>query len=154
MLVRLRGSPSPNMGRVEVYYAGKWGSVYASGWDIEDATVVCRQLGYTTALLAGRQLFCSITLPILFRNFGCYGNESALEHCARDFYGYTWSSSYCANVMCSNNKADSGEYQFCTLQDHDKHLRTRKLNGNQLLLLVSRVVRTSYLTDFVVSMTM
>ena len=142
------------MGRVEVYYAGKWGSVYASGWDIEDATVVCRQLGYTTALLAGRQLFCSITLPILFRNFGCYGNESALEHCARDFYGYTWSSSYCANVMCSNNKADSGEYQFCTLQDHDKHLRTRKLNGNQLLLLVSRVVRTSYLTDFVVSMTM
>ena len=153
MLVRLRGSPSTNMGRVEVYYAGKWGSVYASGWDIEDATVVCRQLGYTAALLAGRRLFCSITLPILFRNFGCYGNESALEHCARDFYGYTWSS-YCANVICSNGTADSGEYQFCTLQDHDKHLRTRKLNGNQLLLFVSRVVRTSYLTGFVVSMTM
>lgn len=154
MLVRLRGSPSPNMGRVEVYYAGKWGSVYSSGWDIKDATVVCRQLRYTTALLAGERLFCSITLPIFFQNFECYGNESALEHCSWDFFGYTWSSYYCANVMCSNDTADSGEYQLCTLQNHDKHLRTRKLHENQLLLHVSRVVHTSYLTDFVVSTTM
>ena len=114
MLVRLRGSPSPNMGRVEVYYAGKWGSVYSSGWDIKDATVVCRQLGFTKALLAGEKLFCSITLPFFFQNFGCYGNESAIDQCAWDFFGYTWSSSYCANVICSNGGADLGKYQFCT----------------------------------------
>ena len=114
MLVRLRGSPSPNMGRVEVYYAGKWGSIYFSGWDIKDATVVCRQLGFTKALLAGEKLFCSITLPIFFQNFGCYGNESAIDQCAWEFVLYTWSSSYCANVMCSNGGADLGKYQFCT----------------------------------------
>ena len=154
MLVRLRGSPSPNMGRVEVYYAGKWGSVYDSGWDIRDATVVCRQLGYTTALLTGRRLFCSTTLPVFFRNFGCYGNESALEHCAWDFFGYTWSRSYCANVMCSNGTADSGEYQFCTL---DKHLRTRKLNGNQLLLPCRAYILLHWfrsLNDYVVTLHM
>ena len=70
MLVRLRGSPSPNMGRVEVYYAGKWGSVYASGWDIRDATVVCRQLGYTTALLQEDDYFARLLCQFSFETSG------------------------------------------------------------------------------------
>ena len=49
MQVRLRGSHSPNMGRTEVHCAGTWGSVQASGWDIKDATVAGRQLGYHSA---------------------------------------------------------------------------------------------------------
>ena len=146
MLVRLRGSPSPNMGRVEVYYAGQWGSIYYSGWDIKDATVVCRQLGYTTALLAGRGLFCSISSPFFFQNFRCYGSESAIDQCAWDFFGYTRSSSDCANVMCSNGNAYSGKYKFCARLNLDKHFGTRKLHGNQL--------HTFYVTDFVVSGTM
>lgn len=109
MPVRLRGSTSPNMGRVEVYYAGIWGSIYSSNWDIKDATVVCKQLGYTTALLAGSRLFCSVTVPFFFRDFRCHGNESAIGRCARDFFDSTWSSSYCANVLCSDGTADSGE---------------------------------------------
>lgn len=109
MPVRLRGSTSPNMGRVEVYYAGIWGSIYSSNWDIKDATVVCKQLGYTTALLAGSRLFCSVTVPFFFRDFRCHGNESAIDRCARDFFDSTWSSSYCANVLCSDGTADSGE---------------------------------------------
>ena len=109
MLVRLRGSPSPNMGRVEVYYGGKWGLIYLSSWDINDATVVCRQLGYTTALMAGYRLFCSATLPVLFQNFRCYGDESALDQCAWDFTSSTRSSFHCANVLCSDGIADSGD---------------------------------------------
>lgn len=109
MPVRLRGSTSPNIGRVEVYYAGIWGSIYSSNWDIKDATVVCKQLGYTTALLAGSRLFCSVTVPFFFRDFRCHGNESAIGRCARDFFDSTWSSSYCANVLCSDGTADSGE---------------------------------------------
>ena len=49
MPIRLRGSHLPNMGRIEVHYAGTWGAVQASGWDIKDATVACRQLGYHSA---------------------------------------------------------------------------------------------------------
>jgi len=52
MPIRLRGSHSPNMERIEVHYAGTWGSVHASGWDIKDATVACRQLGYHSASLS------------------------------------------------------------------------------------------------------
>ncbi|KAL9984311.1 hypothetical protein ACROYT_G006587 [Oculina patagonica] len=105
MSVRLRGSHSINIGRVEVYYSGKWGTIHNSGWDINDATVVCRQLGYSGASLSGYGLFCSADVPNWFRNFRCYGNESSLDQCAWDFITYS-SYRYCADVVCSS-MADS-----------------------------------------------
>ncbi|KAM7435371.1 hypothetical protein ABFA07_014692 [Porites harrisoni] len=93
------------MGRIEVHYAGTWGSVQASGWDIKDASVACRQLGYHSASLSGYRIFCPSEMPMWFTHFTCFGYETSLEQCARDFYQYS-SSIYCANVVCTDKMTE------------------------------------------------
>ena len=44
--VRLRNGTEASNGRVEAVVDGSWGAICDFGWDIRDANVVCRQLGY------------------------------------------------------------------------------------------------------------
>lgn len=48
--IRLVGGSSSSEGTVLVFHDNKWGSICDYHWDIRDANVACRQLGYPRAL--------------------------------------------------------------------------------------------------------
>ena len=87
--VRLRGPSSANgTGRVEIFHDGRWGTICTDQWDIYDARVACRQLGYEDA---GRALSGSYvpdgTGPIWLDNLTCTGNEKTLDNCTHRGWG-------------------------------------------------------------------
>ncbi|KAJ8027602.1 Deleted in malignant brain tumors 1 protein [Holothuria leucospilota] len=69
-------------GRVELYNNGQWGTVCDDKWDMDDARVVCRQLGFRDTITAhGNALFGEGEGPIHISNVNCDGTESFLIEC-------------------------------------------------------------------------
>ena len=83
--VRLVNGIGPHEGRVEVYYKCFWGTICAqdrSEWTLRDANVICRQLGYPSAIQAWtRAHFGEGFGPILLERVTCNGSESSIEEC-------------------------------------------------------------------------
>ena len=71
------------VGRVEVFNNGTWGTVCDTNWDLKDARVVCRELGYLNAVraLQGRQVSRG-SGEIWLNEVDCTGNEQRLNDCA------------------------------------------------------------------------
>nr|XP_054772380.1 deleted in malignant brain tumors 1 protein-like [Lytechinus pictus] len=81
--VRLVGGDTPNEGRVEVQhseYYYSWGTVCSDSWDINDATVVCRMLGYP-GVSSAMKSFGPGSGDIILDNVNCDGSETHLAHC-------------------------------------------------------------------------
>ena len=102
--LRLVGPSSQNgTGRLEVYHKGQWGTVCDDSWDINDAKVVCQELGYKYAVRAiGGNDISSGSGQIWLDNVGCTGNEKSLSHCSHRGWGVNdCSHSEDAGVECS-----------------------------------------------------
>ena len=90
-------------GRVEVYHFGQWGTVCNSYWDLRDATVVCRQLGYLRAV--GAPTYAARGAgsgPSWYSNVGCTGTEKNLTECSKSISLFGTACPYSdAGVLCS-----------------------------------------------------
>ncbi len=102
--IRLVGGSNSLEGRVEINIQGHWGTVCGNLWDIDDATVVCHQLGYPAALQAHKWAnFGSGSGIILLDGVECTGLETNLTQCrSRGLGVHSCSHSEDAGVTCSS----------------------------------------------------
>lgn len=107
-------------GRVEICHDNDWGTVCDDLWDINDARVVCRQLGYTDLSQVAITVLGNVpdgTGQIWLDNVRCTGNELRLTDCpANPFGSHNCIHSEDAGVICAQRKYylrhDQSQHQY------------------------------------------
>ena len=77
-----------------------WGTVCNSGWDTNDAEVVCRMLGYTGVQQSITTNFNPVKGIIWLRNLGCTGTEMSIANCSHGTWGIGCYHRYDVGVTC------------------------------------------------------
>lgn len=87
--LRLVGGAFDTEGRVEVCFNNEWGTVCDDFWGSADASVVCRQLGYSPlgAVATVRAFFGAGTGSIFLDDVSCNGSEARLVECTANPIG-------------------------------------------------------------------
>ena len=103
-LVGDSGGSTPSRGLVEVLYNGEWGHVCGARWNMKEAIVVCKQLGFQTAVGSFKvDNSAADTSSIFIYTYGCAGDEGAIHYCRHE----GWKNHRCllrygiAGVICT-----------------------------------------------------
>ena len=103
----LVGGGSELEGRVEVFQEGRWGTVCHNGWDIREAGMVCRSMGYTDAVSASGEAHFGPGTGIQW-SVNCPWGATTLDNCTHArgacFFGHAWD----AGAVCTDCQANIG----------------------------------------------
>ena len=101
--MRLVNSSDKWSGRLEVFYEGAWGTVCDDEWDLNDAHVVCRSMGFGDASEATTGAsFGQGTVDIALDNVRCNGDEPSIFECAHNgLRNHNCDHSKDAGIRCS-----------------------------------------------------
>jgi len=109
LLVNLTSNASSHYGKVQIIFNNISRTICGDqDWDIKDAHVVCRMLGFPRALAAIRQ-YAKRSGGLSLPNVRCNGDEKTIEEC--DHGGWdqpTCSKGFDAGVICERTL---GEYE-------------------------------------------
>lgn len=96
---------------------GQWGTICDDLWGVEDASVVCRQLGFSGVLaVRGNAFFGQGTDRIWLDDVTCNGSEESLNSCSHNGIGeHNCGHREDAGVECTMSELESEFYYYCFL---------------------------------------
>nr|XP_033817875.1 scavenger receptor cysteine-rich type 1 protein M130-like isoform X2 [Geotrypetes seraphini] len=103
--VALKNGPTLCAGRVEVVHEDQWTTVCGHGWDLQDAFVVCKEIGCGLPIsVSGAFQSEQETVPIWLSDVDCKGTETKIADClASTGNKQNCSHAEDASVVCSGH---------------------------------------------------
>ena len=104
--VRLSGSTSEYAGRVEICIESTWTSLCDQSWDLRDAQVACRELGYSPyGAMPTNGCYTEGQLSFGITSLNCTGSEDCLLNCSHSNpVLYNCGSHNDAGLICQGNE--------------------------------------------------